>query len=302
MAIVSAGYAGTVTDAQWAKMVPHVGVAMMSVDDFGSFRVTAAAGTRTVRVAAGSASAAGIYDTSDAAVNVVLGDVASGVRWDLIVLRRNWASKASSVVAIPGSSTKTLPSRNKTPGTTFDQPLALVRVTAGSTVIQEVVDLRVAVTNGGAVGWDDLTRSYLTELGTVIRIGDVVWYRVTNSSGAATWVSDDMTDTGWVAAARGPNWRVVAGYPLQVRRIGNLVEIRGAVMSQQGANKDNLGTVPAGFRPASSVPLGATHTNSSAWGQLFVDSVGRVWMDSRYRSGDNPADEVVMIHGHWFIG
>lgn len=303
MTISSIGYAGTVNDAQWAKMVSRVGPALMSVDNYSAFRVTAAAGTRTVRVAAGGASAAGIYDVSDAAVNITLGSVASGVRWDLIVLRRTWATKATTIVAIPGGSSKVIPSRNTTPGGVFDQPLALVRVTAGSTVIQEVVDLRVAVATGGAVAWEDLARSYLTELGTVLRIGDVTWSRVTDSGGAAIWVSDDMSDTGWVTVPRGPNWAAVTGYPLQVRRSGQDVRARGAVRANASASLSSLGTVPAGFRPSSITPLGATVASSKAVGEQFINPQGLLYWTEDYRSTTGVGvGHIVMIHGAWFIG
>lgn len=301
MAITSVGYAGTVGDAQWAEMVPRAGGVFYSVDDFGSFRVTAAAGTRTVQVAPGTAAGAGILDKSSAVELRTLGSVPSGVRYDLVVLRRTWATKLSEIVVIPGGSAAALPARNVTPGTVDDQPLALVRVAAGSTNIQEVIDLRVAVHNGGAVAFHELVRSYLTQLGTEILINDVIWTRTVNSAGVPLWRGDDRTDTGWVDVPKGSKWVAVNGYPLQIRRVGKLVEIRGAVKHATTASVSGLCAVPAGFRPKGNVPLGATHTSSAYVGEMFVSANGVVAFSTDYRTGSFAAGSVVMIHGLWFV-
>lgn len=301
MAISSVGYAGTVGDAQWAEMVPRAGGVFYSVEDYASFRVTAAAGTRTIQVAAGKAAGAGIYDQSNAVETRALGSVPSGVRYDLVVLRRTWATKLSEIVVIPGGSAAALPGRNTTPGTVDDQPLALVRVAAGSTTIQEVIDLRVAIHNGGAVAFNELVRSFLTQLGTEILINDVIWTRTVNSAGVPLWKGDDRTDTGWVAVSKGSKWLAVTGYPLQIRRVGKLVEIRGAVKHATGAAITGLCAIPVGFRPKGSVPLGATHTSSAYIGDMFVSSTGVVAFSTDYRTGSFAAGSVVMIHGFWFL-
>jgi len=301
MAISSVGYAGTVGDAQWAELVPRAGGVFYSVDDFASFRVTAAAGTRMIQVAPGTAAGAGILDKSSAIETRALGSVPAGVRYDLVVLRRTWATKLSEIVVIPGGSVAALPARQTTPGDKDDQPLALVRVAAGSTAIQEVIDLRVAVHNGGAVAFNELVRSFMTQLGTEILINDVIWTRTVNSAGVPLWKGDDRTDTGWVAVPRGSKWAAVSAYALQIRRVGKLVEIRGAVKHTTGANIASLCTVPSGFRPKTNVPLGATHTSSTYVGDMFVSTSGVVAFSTDYRSGSFAAGSVVMIHGFWFL-
>lgn len=307
MAITSVGYAGTVGDVQWANMVPRVGSAFYSVDDAGSFKVTAAAGTRTVQVAAGGAQSFGVYAVSDGPQTFELDSVASGVRWDMIVLRRNWATKATTIAVIQGGSTKALPPRTVTPGTLVDQPLGLVRLAAGSTSIQEIADVRCSVHNGGAVGWDDLVRSYLNQMGTVLRIGDTVWYRVTDGAGSPAWISSDMSDTGWVSVPTGLGWESASGYPLEVRAIGPGVQLRGALSAKTAqASVLNLGVIPELFRPSRSVFLGAYHGGYSSSGnhvgELLLTAAGLIYVPPLYYDGSLGIGGVVPVHGNWFRG
>lgn len=253
MAITSVGYAGTVGDAQWAEMISRVGGAVYSVDTYGSFRVTASAGTRTVSIAAGGASGKGIYDENPAAITQALASVPSGTRWDLIVLRRTWATKVTAVAVVQGGSTKAIPTRTVTPGTVDDQPLALVRVAAGSNAIQEIVDLRCAVSNGGAVAWDALVRSYLNELGTSVRIGDVVWDRVTDGSGSPEWVT---IASPWATIAHISTVKNSGGsFPLSSRPLNPGVLLRGVCQHKTAAFgvSQVIAVLPIGVRPQSMV-------------------------------------------------
>lgn len=275
MSITSVGYAGTVGDAQWAEMMPRLG-ATYSVNNYTSFRVTAAAGTRTVQVAAGSASGWGVYATSDSAQPLTLASVPSGTRWDMIVLRRNWATKETTIAVVQGGSAKALPGRNVTPGTLDDQPLALVRLAAGSTSIQEIVDLRCAANNNGLMAWDDLARSYLTYIGTSLRIDKINWYRMTDGNGSAVWISDDMTDTGWVNITKNSGWSW--GFA-QVRRIGKVVFFRigGATRTIGWSATNQLASgIPASMRPdldwfvVSSHNAGKTEFRITTTGQVLA--------------------------------
>lgn len=307
MTITSAGYAGTVGDAQWANMVSRVGSSYYAVDSYASFRVTITSGTRAVSVAAGSASAYGIYDTSDAPITKNLDSVPSGTRWDLVVLRRTWATKSTSVEVIPGGSSKALPARTVNVGTLVDQPLALVRAIAGSTVVQEVVDLRCTVGAGGAFAWDDLALSYLTRPGTSIRIDDTQWTRVYDATGAGKWVSSDMTDTGWVAVTRGTGWTLPTPtgdwYAPMVRRIGQMVFLRGMIRyNASSASIFSMGTVPASFRPAFTTPLGTYHSSSDHIGELTISKAGIIGSIDDYYSNTLPLGAAIPLHGSWVVG
>lgn len=192
MAITSKGYEGTVNYADWAVLTSHLG-AQYSVFGPDAFAVTFGAGDREVIVAPGRAAGQGILDDSSAPVSLVGGTVASGNRWDLVALRRDWATSETVPVLIPGSSTKALPGdREVEPGAQDDQPLALVRFAAGQTAPQEVVDLRCWHGDGGVVAKDLLVRDYLTRLGTRVFIQGITWVYAFNSTGLPTWVTDSV--------------------------------------------------------------------------------------------------------------
>jgi hypothetical protein len=130
MAITSIGYDGSVNESQWAKMVPLVGSSHYGVSAPSDWKVTPHATLdRGVSIAAGSGWGQGVLDTSDATVSLQGGSVSSGSRWDMVVMRRSWAGTggSSTFALIAGSASMVLPTRNNTPGTLDDQPIALVR-------------------------------------------------------------------------------------------------------------------------------------------------------------------------------
>lgn len=248
MAIISVGYAGTITDADWRRMaVSTVGV-MYGVDDYASWRPTVGVGDRVVRIATGGGFGLGVRDVIDTAVSVSLASVASGSRWDLIVARRNWTTRATTIVAIQGSATRALPSRNTGYGNLNDQPIALVRVAAGQAVVQDIVDLRCIPGDGGLVALDLLARSYLTRPGTQIRIGDNTWTRSIDSLGNPTWSYVDVTpDTGWVNVFMNTGWVWNFG---QARRVGSQISVRLSAARSIGWSPGNQLAILSGpYRP-----------------------------------------------------
>lgn len=304
MTITSVGYAGTITDSNWRRMATAAVGSLYGVDDFTSFRVTAGPGDRALAIADGGAFGLGVRDESDTPI-VLNGDpVASGSRWDLVVLRRDWGAKETTPLIIAGSPTKALPDRYTGWGTQNDQPLALVRFAAGQSTAQEIVDLRCIPADAGVVAFDPLTLSYLDRVGTQVRIGDILWTRVVSPVGSASWSQLDTTDTGWKAVPlpAAAKWLPVTNYPLQIRRSGLLVEIRGAVKHSTGAVLTAIASVPQAFRPAGNVPLGTTHSSSTWVGEVFVNAAGVIGLGDDYRSGSFATASVVMIHGFWFVG
>lgn len=187
----SKGYPGTIQPgSSWARAKLNGG-GTYGVLGSGHWRPTIKPGAdRTAVISAGSGSGAGIDDTTDIDGEVTFGTLTSGTRYDLIVVRRTWGStNASSFAVIPGSSSRALPTRNQTPGTLDDQPIGLARITGGTGggVLAEIIPLRVWQVNGGAVAEDDLCRSYLTNIGTVLHIGDVVWTRGVDDLSNPVW-------------------------------------------------------------------------------------------------------------------
>jgi hypothetical protein len=161
--------------------------------------ITNTSGSRGITIKEAIICGDGIMDIFEDDSTMNLNSVASGNRWDMIVLRRTWnatiGASTSIYTVIEGSSSKSLPARNNNPGVIADQPIALCRVSAGQTAVQEIIDLRVWAHNGGMYAKDDLVRSYITAPGTCITIGDVTWVRrVTNGS-----VNDS---TSWIEVGR----------------------------------------------------------------------------------------------------
>lgn len=188
MTITSVGYAGTITDSNWRRMATAAVGSLYGVDDFTSFRVTAGPGDRSIALAAGGAFGLGVRDVSDSPIILTGGPVAADSRWDLVVLRRDWSAKTTTPVIIAGTGTKALPARNTGFEVLNDQPIALVRFTAGQSTVQEIVDLRCIPGDGGVVAFDELTLQYLDRVGSVVRIGSVTWIRTVDATGSPSWV------------------------------------------------------------------------------------------------------------------
>ena len=197
MAITSTGYERAITYAELGMLLAHAGAAY-SVFGADSFAVWGGAGTREVLVQPGRVFGYGILDESDAVVSLTGSAVSSGDRWDLVALRRDWVAGTSTVVLIPGGGSQTLPARNTTPGVLDDQPIALVRFSAGQASVMDVVDLRVWHGPGGYFASSPLVRGYLEQLwgraafGVRVYVADRTYVRVLDAVGVARWVTDSV--------------------------------------------------------------------------------------------------------------
>jgi len=198
MAIVSAGYDGTVDEVQFAKMIPSVGSSQYGVAAAGDWKVSAHPSTaQAVNVAAGSGWGRGVFDASSSVVTVQCDPISSGTRWDLIVARRDWQPVNGSTVfaKVTGGSSKTIPTRLTNPGVQDEQPLALVQWTAGQTQPTSIVDLRCWAGNGGMVAKDALAKSYLNTVGAEVYIAGVVWRYALGTNDVASWVAASTSTT-----------------------------------------------------------------------------------------------------------
>ena len=138
---------------------------------------------RGIRVEAGTGSGDAVTDvfTEYETMSLPKPDIAS--RWYLIVRRRNWSGVGTTtLVAIPGTAAKELPTvglgagqRRDRPGDESDHPIALVRVTQKDTTVQEIVDLRVWASNGGVEVADKLALEFLKEPGSAVKLGAGLW-------------------------------------------------------------------------------------------------------------------------------
>lgn len=177
------GYGGSVDEANWSTLAPHLGVEY-SVHDASDWNLTAVpTSDRTVSISVGTGTGKGITGITTTTVQKTLSSVPSDYRWDLIVRRRDTsgAGGTSTFEVIEGTSDpNAVFALRETFGdssTVDDQPLWLVRVDAGSTNITAIEDVRVWQGNSGAVAKSDYVRQYLTAPGTQVMIGTDLWTR-----------------------------------------------------------------------------------------------------------------------------
>lgn len=315
MAIASVGYDGTVDEVQWATMVPRVGTSEYGVSGASDFLVSQAAGTRMINVAAGTAWGRGVMDVSDAAAVIQLDAVSTGSRYDLIALRRSWGPAnggPSEIVVIKGTSAKQLPAgRMFNPGVIDDQPLALVRVTAGSASIPEIIDLRVWARNGGCFGVNDLVRSYLNSPGTVVTIGNTVWMRTIAANNVPAWTNLlDLLSSGWTHSAftAASGWKILyQSTKLSLDTVSSFIQIErtGAaisVPSDGNVANQKIASMNATYRPATLMNSGVLSTAST--GRMAVANVhyaGGVELTAVSGGGGTIAKGATFtLQGTWF--
>lgn len=195
---ISNGYDTTTTnpytEGAWADAHPSIGSATYGVRSATHWKVTAVAGQdRTVSIAPGQGFGHGVTDKTFDNETIQLDTIASGSRWDLIAVRRDWTPTAgvSKFVKVNGGATAVVPGgRLYGPGNIDDQPLALVQVTAGQTQPTGFIDLRTWTGDGGGVvAADDLVRSFLNAVGTRLHIKGVDWVRRVGANDTPQWVS-----------------------------------------------------------------------------------------------------------------
>lgn len=225
MTFTSIGYTGTISPANWSLMAPALG-SLYSVRGVNDLRATVASGDRRITIGAGTIDGLGITDVN-AAETLTHAAAGSGVRYDTIVARRDWANKRTTLVVVPGSASKAIANARKVgPGVLDDQPIWLIRITAGSSVPVIEADLRCWDSNSGVHAKDALVLGYLGgRPGTTVRIGgrryeavlsgsSVVWdWRPVHSMGPA--YSATIT-AGALASNRARRGRLVVpdpGYP-----------------------------------------------------------------------------------------
>jgi hypothetical protein len=207
MAITSYGYDGSVDEVAWARL-HGTGGQIYGVKEAGHWKASPVAVVdRQIAISPGDGWGKGVYDSSSS--EVVVGPmpaVSSGSRWDLIVARRDWDTNTTSFGYVTGSALKAIPATRAVDGGILDeQPVALVKFTAGQSQAQEIVDLRVH----RGVAQDPLVLDYYNELGTQLRIKGSVWTRIVDpTSGFAAWVSDTPTTFFGAGSSIVPNMGV----------------------------------------------------------------------------------------------
>jgi hypothetical protein len=310
MAITSAGYDGTVDEVQMAGMAPKTGTSEYGVEGAGDFAVSAVAGQdRTVSIAPGTAWGHFVKDVSDANITKALTAPSSGSRWDMIVLSRDWQPAGGTTVGKViegGSSSNTLPSRLTNPGVTDDQPLALVRVDAGSTTIGDIIDLRCWGRNGGLTAKNTRVLQYLTAIGSAVEINGTTWQRLLDANNTPVWAKTTRhEDTGWTDGFAANGWTGT----VKVRRVGNQAEVKVTVR-RDGATIDvpsngnlvntQVAKVNSSFAPS----IEQTGLSSGGSGRLAAGTIysgtGEIYLTAVPPNDDIANGDPISLYGKYF--
>lgn len=208
MAINSYGYPGTIAPGSiMAQFSGHGFGHRYSVAGYSDWRVTAAtSGTRQINIAAGWAMGKGVMVQNTDTITYSLPAPSGTTQWMLVGLRRwNGASPYTSVVThVLGTSTRAVPAVTQTPGSNDTQWLALCRVTSTSTLVPEVVDLRLISTEGAGfyVCHSDLAQAQLDDVvGAEVYRADTTgghvpsfYKRIVTLGGVLTWQNMSAPD------------------------------------------------------------------------------------------------------------
>jgi hypothetical protein len=191
MALTSVYYDGPVTETDRAKNL--AGAPEYGVYGPEDFKVTAHPSIPyAVLVKAGRAHGHGVTDTAMVDQVVQCATLATGTRWDLVVVRRNWQPALggpSTLEVLQAGATAVIPAGRKIgPGVEDDQPLFLVKWQGGTSAPVEFIDLRILAGNGGLFAKSDLVRTYLTTVGTGVNINGIVWALQLGGNDVAEWV------------------------------------------------------------------------------------------------------------------
>ena len=251
MAITTGGYDGTINEVQFATMFPRY--SLLGPEDL---KATTQAGDRIVSIGNGTALGPGTIDVCTNLPTIQF-NAATGTRWDLVVLRRDWQPPGglSEIKIIEGGTAQAYPAVgtaanqwNRRPGIMDDQPLYLQQV--NGTLLGTRIDLRCWSSHSGLTALHDMARTYLETVGAEVLIGKTKWNYELGTNSVPGWVSYDITEAAADVTNMGPGFEAVTGnwHKPRVRRHGNIVHMFGAVKRLTG-DFGNMLTVPVGFRP-----------------------------------------------------
>jgi hypothetical protein len=199
LADVNYNFKGVVTSAQ-LPLLFGIGAQYACIGK-DALKVTAGgSGTRAITIATAPQGVwgDGVLSIWNSATNLNVAVVSSGTRYDTLVVRRTWQPASSptgtaQLMLLTGGSSKAIAaSRTTNRGvTTSDQPIALIRCSAGQTTITDadITDLRCwAGQGGGLVAESVEALQYLGDKGTSVRIDDYRHTRIEDAlSGTLLW-------------------------------------------------------------------------------------------------------------------
>lgn len=205
-----------VSESQFANLSPYLGSFFPVVGSSGSNRVQAGSASMTVDVFAGPSYCFGVRHNITTNTNLTIPTVSlsGATRWDAIIKRFDWSNNSVTIMRIDGSAAvgapKVVPSGlNSTVGDRYDQVLALVKATNGSTAL-EIADRRILGAKQFTVATVDalpvVTTAHKGATFYVVATGST--YRYDESSGSPAWTADqdplvEITGSAVLAPATG---------------------------------------------------------------------------------------------------
>lgn len=118
-----------------------------------------------------------------------------------------------------------------------------------------------------------------------------------------SWSFSDMTDSGWQTLPLADGIEAYGGSVPQYRKVGKVVSIRGAVKNVLAAGP--IATLPAGYRPAFSVPYvqntSMRSTTIAMFTRMIVGANGVIKVESISDGAAYAADKWFPIHCTFLI-
>ena len=120
-------------------------------------------------------------------------------------------------------------------------------------------------------------------------------------SGSA-WVIVSTVDTGWTPITTfGTGWSATAGHQPRVRRVGDRVDLTGAVTRGSGASGGDLMTIPVGFRMTGAYTLNFLSASVSS-GNKRVQPMLDAGHKIQLAYGEVTATgEAIPLNGFWYV-
>jgi hypothetical protein len=277
MALTSSFYDGVVTESDRARN--RAGAPTYGVAGEIDFKVTAHPSIPyAVLVKAGQAFGHGVTDTAVADQVVQCATLATGTRWDLIVVRRNWQPALGGPSTLEVIQVGTLPTipeppaRKVGPGVEDDQPIFLVKWQGGTSAPVAFIDLRTWTGDGGGlVAKDDLVRTFLKEPGTRIHISStgIDWLRRVGDNDTSEWV--DVTAPKVYAPQTVTNWETTG--TITTERAGSLRRVTVDLQFKRTGPDTpltNVGLVPL----STPIPAGARGASPTKYVPVWLSGGG----------------------------
>lgn len=263
MVMSTAGFQGAVSESQEAGRFVRIAPPAL-VDSPTDLKVTSAAGTRTVSVAAGTAQVCGVTVTSDTTTSLTFSANSGGTRLDLVILRVVWAGLSSTAtiqVKQGTSGSSAVPTLTRSPGSVYEFPLAVVSVGTSVSTISSANIFNVA-TYGG--------------LGGRLRITQESYCAIADAASGAEMAIEGTTRT-YRRNADG-SWTLITDVNSPWRYFDPIIRFKGDGNVQAGVAALGTGGVRRGrFKVVDQFLIGEieVRTGSAGWnfgaGDLTID-------------------------------